>query len=84
MKKKIRPKEAFSALLSHFFVGLIKIYRITLGPLLGRQCRFVPTCSSYAIEAIERFGPIKGALLAVWRIARCNPFSKGRYDPPQW
>lgn len=44
-------------------------------------CKYFPTCSQYAIEALEKYGVIKGSLLAVWRILRCNPFSKGGYDP---
>ena len=44
-------------------------------------CKYFPTCSQYAIEALEKYGEIKGGLLAVWRILRCNPFSKGGYDP---
>ena len=59
----------------------IKVYQITLSPLIGRQCRHYPTCSHYAIEAIERHGPVYGFWLAFWRIMRCNPFFRGGVDP---
>ena len=64
------------------FIGLIKFYRKYLSPLKGHAtCKYFPTFSQYAIEAIEKYGVLKGGLLAVWRILRCNPFSKGGYDP---
>ena len=64
------------------FIGLIKFYRKYLSGLkTAPTCKFYPTCSQYAVEAIEKYGIIKGGLLAVWRILRCNPFSKGGYDP---
>ena len=60
----------------------IRFYQIFLSPLKWRcHCGFIPTCSEYAIQAIEKYGPWKGGLLALWRILRCNPFSKGGYDP---
>lgn len=62
-------------------IGMIRWYQRYLSPMLGSQCKFLPTCSSYAIEAIERYGVIKGSGLAVWRILRCNPFNRGGYDP---
>ena len=65
-----------------FLIAAIRFYQVCLSPLTMRcHCRFYPTCSQYAIEAIEKYGPWKGSLLAVWRILRCNPFSKGGYDP---
>ncbi|MBE6721758.1 membrane protein insertion efficiency factor YidD [Caproicibacterium amylolyticum] len=60
---------------------LIRFYQKHISPLHGPMCRYMPTCSNYAIEAIERFGPLKGTVLALWRILRCNPFSRGGYDP---
>lgn len=61
---------------------LIKFYRHHISPLKGTSCcRFVPTCSQYAMQAIEKYGAIKGGLLAVWRIIRCNPLCRGGYDP---
>jgi uncharacterized protein len=61
-------------------VGLIHAYRATLSGWLGGQCRFYPTCSRYAEDAIRRRGVIKGTALAVWRILRCNPFGAGGID----
>ena len=62
-------------------VGLIKFYQKNLSHLKKPCCRFVPTCSEYAVEAIETFGFVKGGFLSLWRIIRCNPFCKGGYDP---
>ena len=64
------------------FIGLIKFYRNYLsGMKKTPTCKFIPTCSEYGIEAIEKYGALKGGLLTIWRILRCNPFSKGGYDP---
>jgi len=61
---------------------LIKVYRKFISPMFGTsKCKFTPTCSSYAIEALEKYGFIKGSLLSIRRILRCNPFSKGGFDP---
>ena len=60
---------------------LIRGYRLYLSPLFPPSCRFQPTCSEYALEAIERFGAIKGSQLAIKRILRCHPFHPGGYDP---
>ena len=63
-------------------ISMIKFYRKYLSRLKGRgTCIYVPTCSEYAIEALEKHGVIKGSILAAWRILRCNPFAKGGYDP---
>lgn len=61
-------------------IFFIRIYQKFISPLLGSNCRYTPTCSQYAIEAIQKHGVIKGILLGVWRILRCNPFSKGGFD----
>ena len=64
------------------FVGLIKFYRAYISVLKpAPTCKYIPTCSEYGIEAIEKYGVLKGGLLTIWRILRCNPFSKGGYDP---
>ncbi|MEE1086919.1 MAG: membrane protein insertion efficiency factor YidD [Schaedlerella sp.] len=61
-------------------IGLLRFYQMYIsGPT--PHCRFFPTCSQYGIEAIEKYGIVKGGLLTAWRILRCNPFSKGGFDP---
>lgn len=63
-------------------IGLIKFYRKYLsGMKKAPTCKYIPTCSEYGIEAIEKYGALKGGFLTLWRILRCNPFSKGGYDP---
>ena len=63
------------------FVFLIKCYQKLLSPLFPPSCRFYPSCSEYAIQAIEKYGIFKGGAKSVWRILRCNPFNKGGFDP---
>ena len=62
-------------------VLLIRLYQWAVSPLLGPRCRFYPSCSHYALEAIERFGVIRGVGLGAWRLLRCNPWNLGGYDP---
>ncbi len=62
-------------------VGLIKLYQWCISPLIGRHCRFHPSCSNYAIEAFARHGFVKGLFLSIWRILRCQPLCEGGYDP---
>ena len=64
-----------------FLIRLVKGYRLFISPLFLPTCRFQPTCSQYAIEAIDRFGAGRGTWLAVRRIVRCHPFNPGGYDP---
>ncbi|MGZ6543717.1 MAG: membrane protein insertion efficiency factor YidD [Actinomycetota bacterium] len=61
-------------------IGLIRVYRATLSGWLGGQCRFYPTCSHYAEDAIREYGAVRGTALAAWRILRCNPFGAGGID----
>ena len=61
--------------------GMIRLYQKHISPSIPRHCRFYPTCSHYAVQAIRWHGPIKGLGLAVWRLLRCNPFNPGGYDP---
>ncbi len=68
-------------MVSALMVGCIRLYRICLSPLLGSQCRYVPTCSSYTETAIRRFGPWRGGWLGLRRIARCHPWHEGGSDP---
>ncbi|WP_085931435.1 membrane protein insertion efficiency factor YidD [Desulfobacter curvatus] len=60
---------------------LIRFYQIFISPLLGAHCRYEPTCSHYALEAIQKYGSIKGSVLATKRVLRCHPFRPGGYDP---
>ncbi len=62
-------------------IAPIKLYQLTLSPILGNVCRYTPSCSRYAVEALERHGPVKGLYLAVRRILRCNPWHEGGWDP---
>jgi putative membrane protein insertion efficiency factor len=67
---------------SWLLIALVRVYQWTLSPLVGRNCRFQPTCSVYFIEAVRKYGAIRGAFRGVLRILRCNPFHPGGYDPP--
>ena len=62
-------------------IALVKFYRCAISPYTKPCCRYVPTCSQYALEALEKYGALKGGWLAFRRILRCNPFHKGGYDP---
>ena len=70
-----------SKVFSKLLVALVRAYQILLSPWLGRRCRHLPSCSAYAIEAIQRFGPLKGGWLAVKRISHCHPWGTSGYDP---
>jgi putative membrane protein insertion efficiency factor len=59
----------------------IVLYQRVISPALPRRCRYEPTCSAYAVEALREFGILRGLVLATWRLLRCNPFSHGGYDP---
>jgi putative membrane protein insertion efficiency factor len=65
-------------------IYVIDAYKELISPLLSPNCRFVPTCSSYGEEAIEKFGGYKGGILLAWRLMRCNPTGGSGYDPPRW
>ncbi|MBN1777191.1 MAG: membrane protein insertion efficiency factor YidD [Clostridiales bacterium] len=67
--------------MSKILIRMIRFYQRRISPHTRASCRFVPTCSEYAVTALERFGALKGLRLSVWRILRCNPFGKGGYDP---
>jgi putative membrane protein insertion efficiency factor len=62
-------------------LALLSVYRRRISPALPRRCRYEPTCSAYAAEAIRRHGAARGTVLAAWRLLRCNPFSHGGFDP---
>jgi putative membrane protein insertion efficiency factor len=59
----------------------IRFYQRFISPALPQRCKYHPTCSAYAVQAIQRFGILRGCMLAAWRLLRCNPFSHGGYDP---
>jgi hypothetical protein len=60
---------------------LIRFYRYAISPLLGRRCRFYPSCSEYTAEAVEKYGALKGAKLGIKRLSRCHPWNTGGFDP---
>jgi len=62
-------------------VALIRVYQFAISPMLGQRCKYYPSCSNYAIEAVRVHGVIRGSGLAAWRLLRCNPFSNGGVDP---
>ena len=68
-------------MLSKVMIFLIRCYQKGISPYIGAHCKYTPTCSQYAVEAIKKYGCIYGSCLAIWRILRCNPWSKGGYDP---
>lgn len=63
------------------FIALVRFYQLTLSPWVGHQCRFIPTCSNYAIEAFEKHGALKGLWMTLARLARCHPLGGSGYDP---
>jgi putative membrane protein insertion efficiency factor len=72
----------FLALPSRLLIGAARLYQMTLSHLFGWHCRFQPTCSQYFIEAVRKYGVLRGTLRGLWRICRCNPWGRGGYDPP--
>ena len=67
--------------MKYVFIFLVKGYKLLISPMLPPSCRFEPTCSDYALEALKKYGAIKGVYLAVRRILKCHPFHPGGYDP---
>jgi len=62
-------------------LALLRLYKRWISPAFPPSCRYVPTCSEYALEAVERYGAWRGAMMAAWRLLRCHPLAKGGYDP---
>lgn len=67
---------------SRLAIMMVRGYQFTLSPIIGRQCRFYPSCSNYYIQAVEKYGFLSGSIRGAYRIFRCNPFTDGGYDPP--
>ena len=65
-------------------VGAVRFYQLGISPWFPATCRYSPTCSQYAVLALKEYGALRGSLLAVWRILRCNPWGGHGYDPPRW
>jgi hypothetical protein len=76
-----RAGDVLTQALKVVFIALIRIYQVCISPLLGPRCRFYPTCSQYAYDAVMKHGPAKGFYLAARRLLRCHPWSPGGYDP---
>jgi putative membrane protein insertion efficiency factor len=68
--------------LSMLLIGMVRCYQVILRPILPAVCKFHPSCSEYFIEAVNKYGPFTGAFKGVYRVCRCNPWSRGGYDPP--
>jgi putative membrane protein insertion efficiency factor len=64
-----------------FLAALVRLYQWTLRPFIGAHCRYEPSCSHYALDALRHHGALRGSLLAAWRVLRCNPWTPGGYDP---
>jgi putative membrane protein insertion efficiency factor len=62
-------------------IAPVRLYQRFISPLFPRRCKYEPTCSAYAVEAVRSFGAVRGSVLAIWRLLRCNPFSDGGHDP---
>ncbi|NIA22243.1 MAG: membrane protein insertion efficiency factor YidD [Anaerolineaceae bacterium] len=73
---------AIRATATALLIAPVRLYQLTLSPLLGRHCRFQPTCSDYFILVVRKHGPWRGAAKGIWRIMRCHPFGGSGYDPP--
>jgi putative membrane protein insertion efficiency factor len=67
---------------SGLLIGLVWAYRILIRPILPAACRFTPSCSEYMIQALRKYGPLRGTAKGLWRICRCHPWNEGGYDPP--
>lgn len=81
MAMRINPVRIVNLCVSAVMTGLIRFYKGAISPMLPSACRYVPTCSEYALEAIRRHGPWRGGLLALKRILRCHPWGGSGYDP---
>jgi putative membrane protein insertion efficiency factor len=65
-----------------FVILPVRFYQFVIGPLLPKVCKFHPSCSEYFVQAVQKYGAVRGSCKGIWRICRCNPFVRGGYDPP--
>lgn len=65
-------------------IGVVRGYQLIISPHLAPSCRYTPSCSHYAVQALGKYGALKGSILAVWRVLRCHPWGGHGYDPPRW
>jgi hypothetical protein len=70
------------AIPGRLLIGIVRLYQYLIGPMIGPHCRFQPSCSTYFIQSVRKYGAIRGGLRGIWRICRCNPWNPGGYDPP--
>lgn len=84
IKTRVEEDEKEKNVLVEASLALIMFYRKGISPLLPPSCRYIPTCSQYALDSYRDFGFVKGSVLTAWRIFRCNPWGGSGYDPPQW
>ena len=77
-----RLRASLGSLCSAFLIAGVRCYQVGLRPILPTVCRYHPSCSEYFIEAVQKYGPLRGGWRGVCRIARCNPWQRGGYDPP--
>lgn len=75
-------RDSLFGLPARAMIYLVRFYQVTISPLIGRSCRFTPSCSGYFIQAIEQYGLMRGSAKGIWRILRCHPFGGSGYDPP--
>ncbi len=75
---------AFVQLPRRLLIALVRAYQLVISPHLPASCRYTPHCSAYAVEALQTYGAVKGTILAIWRVLRCNPWGGHGYDPPRW
>jgi len=68
----------------YLLVALVRVYQLVVSPHVPRSCRYTPTCSEYARQALQKYGAIKGSVLALHRLARCGPWGGHGHDPPRW
>ena len=80
-KEKLQLKDLPRKMAGFIFIVLIRFYQYAISPMTHASCRYMPTCSQYAVEAIQKYGPIKGSWLAIKRLARCHPWGGHGYDP---